>query len=78
MFSFSILNVEINQQKFSSSDNVFEIHTDMRATKIIKNYTGLQRNWGKHKNTRFYLIWECWIQISNPFLLITSSFFRYA
>ena len=39
---------------------------------------GLQRNWGKHKNTRFYLIWGCWIQISNPFLLITSSFFRYA
>ena len=20
----------------------------------IINYTGLQRNWGKHKNTRFY------------------------
>ena len=39
------------------------------------DYTGLQRNWGKHKNTRFYLIWGCWIQIWNPFLLITSSFF---
>ena len=39
------------------------------------NNTGLQRNWGKHKNTRFYLIWRCWIQIWNPFLLITSSFF---
>ena len=37
--------------------------------------TGLQRNWGKHKNTRFYLIWGCWIQIWNPFLLITASFF---
>ena len=38
------------------------------------NNTGLQRNWGKHKNTRFYLMWGCWIQIWNPFLLITSSF----
>ena len=38
------------------------------------DYTGLQRNWGQHKNTRFYLIWVCWIQIWNPFLLITSSF----
>ena len=38
------------------------------------NNTGLQRNWDKHKNTRFYLIWGCWIQIWNPFLLITSSF----
>ena len=36
--------------------------------------TGIQRNWGKHKNTRFYVIWGCWIQILNPFLLITSSF----
>ena len=42
------------------------------------DYTGLQRNLGKHKNTHFYLIWGCWIQIWNPFLLITSSFFRYA
>ena len=42
------------------------------------NYIGLQSNWGKHKYTRFYLIWGCWIQIRNPFLLITSSFFRYA
>ena len=40
--------------------------------------TGLQRSWGKHKNTRFYLIWGRWIQIWNPFLLITTSFFRYA
>ena len=38
------------------------------------NYTGLQRNWDKHKNSRYYLIWGCWIQIWNPFLLITSSF----
>ena len=38
------------------------------------NYTGVQRNWGKLKNNRFYLIWGCWIQIWNPFLLITSSF----
>ena len=38
------------------------------------NNTGLQRNWGKHKNTRFYPIWGCWIQVWNPFLLITSSF----
>ena len=36
--------------------------------------TGLQRNWGKHKDTRFYLIWGCWIQIWNPFQLFTSSF----
>ena len=42
--------------------------------RCYNNYTGLQRNWGKHKNTRFYLIWGCWIQIWNPFLLITSSF----
>ena len=46
--------------------------------KFIDNNTGLQRNWGKHKNTCFYLIWGCCIQIWNPFLLITSSFFRYA
>ena len=39
------------------------------------NNTGLQRNWGKHKNTHFYLIWGCWIQIWNLFLLITSSSF---
>ena len=48
------------------------------STLEIRNYTGLQRNWGKHKNTRFYLIWGCWIQIRNPFILIISSFFRYA
>ena len=41
---------------------------------VLIDYTGLQRNWGKHKNTPFYLIWGCWIQIWNPFLLITSSF----
>ena len=42
---------------------------------LLANSTGLQRNWGKHKNTCFYLIWGCCIQIWNPFLLITSSFF---
>ena len=41
---------------------------------LSPNNTGLQRNWGKHKNIRFYLIWGCWIQIWNPFLLITSNF----
>ena len=46
-----------------------------KRTRANINNTGLQRNWGKHKNTRFYLIWECWIQIWNPFLLITSIFF---
>ena len=42
---------------------------------ICIDNTGLQRNWGKHKNTRFDLIWGCWIQIWNPFSLI---FLRYA
>ena len=45
-----------------------------KSTWEITNYTALQRNWDKHKNTRFYLIWGCWMQIWNPFLLITSSF----
>ena len=50
-------------------------HCTKKLTFLLKtNYTGLQRNWGKHRNTRFDLIWGCWIQIWNPFLLITSSF----
>ena len=48
--------------------------TSVAQIDLFKNYTGLQRNWGKHKNTRFCLIWGCGIQIWNPFLLIISSF----
>ena len=51
-----------------------KFHCFLIRTLIQKDNTGLQRNWGKHKNTRFYLIWGCCIQIWNPFLLITSSF----
>ena len=53
----------------------YSVRTNLTKLKWrITDNTGLQRNWGKHKNTRFYLICECWIQIWNPFLLITSSF----
>ena len=54
---------------------IYESQVSILKTNNLYNYTGLQRNWGKHKNTRFYLIWGCWIQIWNPFLLITSGFF---
>ena len=43
-------------------------------TQKSNNNTGLQRNWRKHKNTHFYLIWGYWIQIWNLFLLIASDF----
>ena len=50
-------------------DKSFEVKTYLNAvsTSLEQNifsytdYTGLQRNWDKHKNTRLYLIWGCWI-----------------
>ena len=43
-----------------------------RALLII--ITGLQRNWGKHKNICSSLILGCWFQIWRQFSLITLSF----
>ena len=41
---------------------------------IILKITGLQRNWGKHKNTRFYLIECAEFKFEIRFLLITCRF----
>ena len=64
--------------KSSSLDENIKIETSTaKIIPVLNDITSLLRNWGKHKNTRFYLIWGSWIQIWKSVFTHHLYFFLY-